>query len=41
MQEVLDIVPLSVTEWGIVIASALLPTLVAQARKVLRNGMVG
>ncbi len=39
MQKVLDIVPLSAGEWGVVLGCALLPTLVAQTRKFFRNGM--
>jgi len=41
MQEVLDIVPLSGIEWAIVVAGALVPSLVAQGRKMLKLGMVG
>jgi len=39
MQKVLDIVPLSAEEWGVVLGCALLPTVVAQTRKYFRNGM--
>lgn len=41
MQTVLDIVPLSGLEWGVVIFGALIPTLIAQGRKIFRYGMVG
>ncbi|MDO9507791.1 MAG: HAD-IC family P-type ATPase [Thermovirgaceae bacterium] len=41
MQTVLDIVPLSGLEWGIVLLGALVPTLIAQVRKIFRYGMVG
>lgn len=40
MQVILDIVPLSPLEWGVVILGALIPTLIAQTRKVFRLGMV-
>lgn len=40
MQTVLDIVPLSPFEWGVVAIGALIPTFIAQARKVFRIGMV-
>lgn len=34
-QEVLDIVPLSIEEWGMILVGALIPTTIAQLRKVL------
>ncbi len=40
MQTVLDIVPLSPPEWGVVVICALIPTFIAQFRKELRLGMV-
>lgn len=41
MQTVLDIVPISPPEWGVVVLGALIPTFIAQFRKTFRLGMVG